>query len=546
MATTEVGASKGEKGEMSANQEKTIDICFGIFFDGTENNKIQALIGEIQRNTIGEKNIQEGNNGNVSLKELMEKQYDEIIKNAEEEKKIYETVSDNFISENDHLSNIIQGFDNLIEKTKIKKEELSTLDHMKLLKKYYKDKDAQKNDRSNIALLEPHYKGNDNAENKYRIYVEGCGTEDTPEKASSAGFGTGFGAASTGIISKVASAINHVNRQIKMHPKSNLQLEFDVFGFSRGAATARNFVWQILKNNVLEYEKIINVTVNFVGLYDTVSSYGAHMALFKDTSDVKTLHLDAITNVKKVFQICATDEFRLNFNLTNIKSAINAGKGIEIFIPGAHSDIGGGYAKGKHTVKLEKGFKYKIFYTNMINNKLQCGVGTDYLTPNGKIDFATLSIENYMKLGWIAKNAEKVKKYSQLEKHPSTYFEDAAYIGFSNDVKKGYSYIGLNLMREDKDVVERFNEINSKFEVPEGILKETKKIIEQNIGKEKYIYKLIEKETGLYEELRSNYLHHSADNTANSGIDIYGLRNIYPKNKPRYMNDLIRRLEIDG
>ena len=85
-------------------------------------------------------------------------------------------------------------------------------------------------------------------------------------------------------------------------------------------------------------------SVKFLGLYDTVSSYGAN---FDD--DVEELGLNKLIHVKKVFQICAGDEYRANFNLTDISSA--GDKGNYIVIPGAHSDIGGGYA---HNIKEKK------------------------------------------------------------------------------------------------------------------------------------------------------------------------------------------------
>ena len=81
-----------------------------------------------------------------------------------------------------------------------------------------------------------------------------------------------------------------------------------------------------------------DLVINFIGLFDTVASYG--VAHYNDTSD---LSLDAIRVARKVVHIAAGEEHRKNFRLTNIASAINAGVGIELFFPGVHSDIGGGY-----------------------------------------------------------------------------------------------------------------------------------------------------------------------------------------------------------
>ena len=46
-------------------------------------------------------------------------------------------------------------------------------------------------------------------------------------------------------------------------------------------------------------------------------------------------------HARAVLQLAAADEYRDNFSLTNIDSA--GGKGRQAFLPGAHSDIGGGY-----------------------------------------------------------------------------------------------------------------------------------------------------------------------------------------------------------
>jgi hypothetical protein len=63
-------------------------------------------------------------------------------------------------------------------------------------------------------------------------------------------------------------------------------------------------------------------------------------------NDVPELHLtfDSDPRVMKVVQLAAADEYRLNFSLTTIGSALRLNKGFELTLPSAHSDIGGGYA----------------------------------------------------------------------------------------------------------------------------------------------------------------------------------------------------------
>ena len=63
-------------------------------------------------------------------------------------------------------------------------------------------------------------------------------------------------------------------------------------------------------------------------------------------NDVPELHLtfDADPKVLNVINLVAADEYRVNFSATTIGSAVRQGKGLDLRLPGAHSDIGGGYA----------------------------------------------------------------------------------------------------------------------------------------------------------------------------------------------------------
>lgn len=96
------------------------------------------------------------------------------------------------------------------------------------------------------------------------------------------------------------------------------------------------------------------LTVNFVGLFETVSSYeegtmignvvqGKTEGIFDD--DVKQLGLNLGATPNKVIHLRAADEMRENFSITTIDSSLDAGKGVELSMPGVHSDIGGGYAE---------------------------------------------------------------------------------------------------------------------------------------------------------------------------------------------------------
>ncbi|MEM7780715.1 MAG: DUF2235 domain-containing protein [Pseudomonadota bacterium] len=206
-------------------------------------------------------------------------------------------------------------------------------------------------DYTNVWRMYQHFKGyapgSKGASKWDRVYLSGAGT--TPMRYDDV-VGTGLGVGKTGIYGKSQEAIFRILALINNFALrgDKIKLYVDVVGFSRGAATARYFMHRILPqgDNILaglaarNYGiDITHVEVPVAALFDTVSSYGSD---FED--DVEQLNLTAVRHVsEKAYHICAEDEFRVNFSLTNIKSAIDIGKGWEAYLPGAHADIGGGY-----------------------------------------------------------------------------------------------------------------------------------------------------------------------------------------------------------
>lgn len=262
------------------------------------------------------------------------------------------------------------------------------------IKKDPKGYESYTNAYSNVAHL---YQSADigSKSNNYiiNIYTEGMGTiKDGVDDQQ--GFALGSGA--TGITSRANTAFIQMIELIKASPVRGkiTRIHLNAFGFSRGAATARHFLSKLKGRKDLSGWGIgIPFRVNFVGLFDTVSSFDPrsvseagwditkkaglnvakkvpmpwtvvlptsdknHFPEFND--DVVELNLTLDTNKNthplKVFQICAKDEYRTYFSLTDIKSAkLGRGKvdnrftgfGYEIYLPGAHSDIGGGYPNG--------------------------------------------------------------------------------------------------------------------------------------------------------------------------------------------------------
>ncbi|MDC2825060.1 T6SS phospholipase effector Tle1-like catalytic domain-containing protein [Rodentibacter pneumotropicus] len=185
------------------------------------------------------------------------------------------------------------------------------------------------------------------------IYIEGVGTINGNEDYSSGGaFGTLGG-------QRISRAISQIKTILAKYPAREYQQQIDVFGFSRGAAMARDFI-----NSLSEDDEIKGI-FKFVGLFDTVGSFGFPgddknwKAKTKDFSEgnLEILVRDIFDSsppekyyepynfnlspqsAEQIVHFVAMDEYRKNFPLTNTNGA-----GLTYEFIGAHSDVGGGYA----------------------------------------------------------------------------------------------------------------------------------------------------------------------------------------------------------
>ncbi|WP_445722858.1 phospholipase effector Tle1 domain-containing protein [Flavobacterium sp.] len=91
--------------------------------------------------------------------------------------------------------------------------------------------------------------------------------------------------------------------------------------------------------------KIKEICFNFVGVYDTVASHGLYHG-----NDVSDLKLNSVSKARYVFHLASDDEYRENFDLSNIDSA--GLKGFELTLPGVHSDIGGSYLNNTEEISV--------------------------------------------------------------------------------------------------------------------------------------------------------------------------------------------------
>jgi hypothetical protein len=205
------------------------------------------------------------------------------------------------------------------------------------------------NDLSNVARM---WEAIRDTTELNAVYIDGIGTARGKDDDT---VGLALGKGETGVRTRAEGAFQKLEEVFtKNLGDQDLPplLHINVYGFSRGAAAARYFVHLVKTQGGQRFKgklKDVHTHVNFVGLFDTVSS----VILLELQSNVESLHLNFGKDyAHKVFHIMAQDEYRRNFAVTTVASAVKLGVGYEIAIPGAHSDVGGGYVDGATEKRL--------------------------------------------------------------------------------------------------------------------------------------------------------------------------------------------------
>lgn len=158
------------------------------------------------------------------------------------------------------------------------------------------------------------------------------------EDSTALGGGTG-----AGTDKRLDAAFRELNAAIQTNPKRKT-LNIAIFGFSRGAAIGRIFCSRLVAkckdphaDQLIYKDKTLNI--RFMGLYDTVASFGlpAQNLLGDDLVIPK--------QVKKCVHMVAAHEFRLSFPIWSTRAAPSYDKFSyeEYVYPGVHTDVGGGY-----------------------------------------------------------------------------------------------------------------------------------------------------------------------------------------------------------
>ncbi|MEZ9525853.1 DUF2235 domain-containing protein [Enterovibrio norvegicus] len=333
--------------------------------------------------------------------------------------------------------------------------------------------------RTNVARLFEAYP--EEVGVSHKIYVSGVGTVDydgvpraVMEKSIDSGDDLTTLAMATGVIDlnagtgayyKWQSLITQLKDLIDENFSSDEyrlinNIEFDVFGFSRGAALARHFINAALKGmpdyttprggtsnpglsneqlqgigrplpkqtsdglditpNLLGTEKspkytssdgyhidkTKRVSCRFVGLFDTVASF--YRAGNNDEGNFK-LALEP-DSAETIYHITAYHEYRKNFPLTSLKrSGVLPPNFFEEVFPGAHADVGGGYPSVEQYGKEGLPDIYGFPITDSYNLELDKQLKQSGLLPRDMI-----GLQAHYEQSW---NVEIQQKYRSPTQH---------------------------------------------------------------------------------------------------------------------------------
>lgn len=238
---------------------------------------------------------------------------------------------------------------------------------------------------TNIFKLFGLFNGNE------KLYVEGIGTVTGAEDSDFAmatcknpyGY-TGYSAED-----KMNQAIDFINdiMQDKIH-----EYHFYVYGFSRGAMLARAFCNELLRPGCKIYG---NVKIKFLGVFDTVESAPLNDFNVAVSHHVeRALHLCAINECRYFFPL--TGFFENSRNMQDAKVESDSFVWKEIFIPGAHADVGGGYLEGSQSVYISANFMIEkdldAYVSNVKNtatdaqgNKIWSSLLSGYRVDSGEV-----------------------------------------------------------------------------------------------------------------------------------------------------------------
>jgi type VI secretion system secreted protein VgrG len=377
---------------------------------------------------------------------------------------------------------------------------------------------------SNVAYLYQLYPDNAvdgiaaEAETGYiKAYVDGIGTRSGGKDAILIGQGLGQG--ETGVVARVKQVPDLIAKQLSSFHETNpgiviQSIEFDIFGFSRGAAAARHCANEVLKpgrglfNELLRgglagllrsFDSAADVCINLVGLFDTVAAISTPLrGDFSPGDDINrgvNLYLPPDC-ARQVIQLQALDEYRADFSLNQVHHAH-----FQIGLPGAHSDVGGGYPpRAREKLWMTRPRKASIPTGQRVESHAAWGLAeadAKVLRESGVAREGLITVK-----AWPAATNPRGKAEPVLQDYWITVL-------LERPVHGELSLIALRVMREmgvrHGVPFEVITETDNRFKLPDELLPIAKRIL-QRVMTDRLV-RLESEEEAL---LRARYIHLSA------------------------------------
>ncbi len=528
-------------------KDDELRLNFGIFIDGTLNNMYNTDL-RTKHARGGDKGKPDGSLTNSEIEKKDEEQYAKVPNKKRIEELL--TIENRDYHQQSELDLMPEKDVYLVASNRTMMDKMGT-------------DNSFSNDYTNVVRM---WKC---CNEEYKIYIEGMGTSKA-SRDDDDGFQYGAGSIS-GVRARVREACEKLADKIQGQLKKDentekkvSQITLDVFGFSRGAASARNFVAEVNYNkgvylatkvgkyqdskqrNNRDYEKVkdvipqkqrsidgglpsfstngikdpekkndkhtiykdrdgqlvktdyiingkmplrghlgisllekdiiekleeledIDINVRFLGIYDTVSSYGeidemggdnvykkgaTHLLNSFFKNDEEELNLQNMGIIQKIVHFTAKDEHRENFALTRVDKKHNKVDSdgnnslVERSFPGVHCDIGGAYLNELETIdEIETSAFLKPTSFRTSNSELQ-------ILRQALIDGYWFT-ENQIKITrpfWYYP-AKVVELFSILSGNFITAYlaKQVGYEALSSDrnIRKEYSYIPLHFMAD--------------------------------------------------------------------------------------------------
>jgi type VI secretion system secreted protein VgrG len=382
--------------------QQIITLRIGVFFDGTGNNEANSRsVAECRAQDLG-------------LEDLAEDIREHCVQHGYEESGI----APNSSYGND-VTNVARLFDLYIDEAGVKLSE----------------------DETKASLA---------------VYLEGSGTKSGSQDSL---YSQATGLGDTGALARVVQTPGAIMEKISYFRQSNPgilinHLELDVFGFSRGAASARHFANDLLKgeNSLLAehmqtetsmfastftWRSKQDVSLGFIGLFDTVAGIVTPLRgdLSPANNDNHGLELGLNSDAaRRIVQLVAADEYRHNF-------ALNSAGQADIVVPGAHSDVGGGYLPSSREKVLLSRPRRSQVPRHQPNERTGAWMATLEELKHRQTDLQRRGIEPEI-VSWDV-DIDFVRK---RDSHPEKY----VYCAFESDreVRGELSLIYMRIMRE--------------------------------------------------------------------------------------------------